>query len=87
MNRNRNKRAPTSQAGRHLLEAVRAQVIQYEAAFGALPSWFRELEPQQALPLMTSLLRIGLKLPSHELLRQDMRERAMRGREPVRRRR
>ena len=86
MNRNRIKRAPTSQAGRQLLEAVRSHVTQYEAAFGALPSWFQELEPQQALPLMTSLLRIGLKLPSYELLRQDMSERAMRGRQSVRRR-
>ena len=86
MNRNRIKRAPTSQAGRHLLDAVRAQVTQYEAACGALPTWFQDLDPHQALLLMTSLQRIGLKLPSHELLRQDMRERATRGRQSVRRR-
>lgn len=77
------KPAPESEAGKRLLETVRSQVTDYEAAFGALPIWFRELDPAHALPLMASLLRVGLKLPPQELLLEDMRERDLQGRARV----
>jgi hypothetical protein len=53
----------------------------------ALSIWFRGLGPAQALPLMARLLRVGPQLPPHELLREDMRERDMQARSPVRRKR
>lgn len=76
--------SPRSEAGKWLLESVQMEITAYEAAFGDLPRWLLELEREQALALVGSMLRLGLRLPPHDLLRGDMCERERQARLPVR---
>lgn len=79
--------SPRSEAGKWLLESVRTEITAYETAFGAMPGWLLELDREQALALVGSMLRLGLRLAPRDLLRGDMRERERHARLPVRKKR
>lgn len=63
------------QIAERLLQACAAIIDQYRTDVGHLPEWLCELEPADALKLLAASTRVGMKLPQHETLAGDQRER------------
>ena len=71
------KSAPClSRQARQLVQHVTTLIQNYEASLGAVPVWIEEVGLNQALSLIGSCLRIGLRLPPEETLQAEMSERA-----------
>jgi hypothetical protein len=62
-------------ASQRLLKACTAIIDQYRKEVGHLPEWLHELEATDALKLLAASGRMGMKLPTHETLTTDQRER------------
>lgn len=62
-------------ASRHLLKACTAIIDQYRKEVGHLPAWLHELDATDALKLLAASSRVGMKLPMHETLTDEQRER------------
>lgn len=58
-----------------LLKACTAIIDQYRNEVGHLPDWLVELDAPDALKLLAASTRVGMKLPQHETLADDQRER------------
>lgn len=58
-----------------LLKACTIIIDQYRKEIGHLPEWLGELDAPDALKLLAASTRVGMKLPQHETLVDDHRER------------
>lgn len=58
-----------------LLKACAAIIDKYRKEVGHLPVWLSELDAPDALKLLATSTRVGMKLPQHETLADDQRER------------
>lgn len=63
------------QITQRLLQDCAAIIDHYRTEVGHLPEWLCELEPAGALRLLAASTRVGMKLPQHETLAGDQRER------------
>lgn len=58
-------------ASQRLLKACTVIIDPYRKGVGRLPEWLDELEATDALKLLATCTRIGMKLPEHETLVGD----------------
>lgn len=63
------------QLAEQLLQACMAIIDRYRKEVGHLPEWLGGVEAADALKLLAACTRIGMKLPEHETLAIDQRER------------
>ncbi len=63
-----------SPPNRQFKKQVCGIIKDYEVQLGPIPVWFEELEPDEALSLLSVCLRIGLRLPAEETLQMDRAE-------------
>lgn len=62
-------------ASQRLLKACTAIIDQYRKEVGHLPGWLGELDAADTLNLLAASTRVGMKLPQHDALVDDHRER------------
>ena len=63
------------QLAERLLQACTIIIDQYRNEVGHLPEWLGEVEAADALKLLAACTRVGMRLPQHETLAIDQRER------------
>ena len=71
-------------AGRQLRQRLLRRLLRYEVALGPVPVWIGELAPSDALALIESACRLGLRLPEKDLLLEEDRQREAASRRPLR---
>jgi hypothetical protein len=67
--------APLPPAGGAVEFRLHLLLENYEASLGDLPDWLHELDLARIVPLVECCLRIGMQLPTCEMLDQDVEER------------
>ena len=73
-------------AGHQLRQRLLRRLQRYEVGLGPVPEWMNELEPGDALCLIETACRIGLRLPDTDLLVDEDRQRRAASLKPLRRR-
>ena len=67
--------APLTSAGGAVEFRLHLLLENYEASLGDLPVWLHELDLARIAPLVECCLRIGMELPTSEMLDEDIEER------------
>lgn len=74
-------------AGRALRQRLALGLKRYEVTLGPVPEWTDELDASDALRLIESACRIGMRLPATDLLQVEEMLRSFAARQPLRPRR
>ncbi len=76
--------APLTPAGGAVEFRLHLLLENYEASLGDLPDWLHELDLARIATLVECCLRIGMQLPTSEMLDQDVEERKVQAKRRLR---